>query len=166
MDDHDTQINDTEPNDSATPFDVRNQAEEALQRFQETLRQRAAERDDLPQFAGAVRLRLLVDGAPMVEYVLESDGDAVIGRSDLKNPLQPHIDLSEQGAYRMGVSRRHAMLRLRDGRLHLVDLGSRNGSFINENQLMPHQPMMIASDDEIRLGRMVLRIDAEEAASA
>lgn len=166
MDDYDTQVSDTQPDDNATPFDVRNQAEEALQRFQETLRQRAAERDDLPQFAGAVRLRLLVDSTPAIEYVLESEGDAVIGRSDPKNPLQPHIDLSEQGAYRMGVSRRHATIRLRDGRLHLIDLGSRNGSFINENQLMPHQPMMIASDDEIRLGRLVLRIDAAEATSA
>lgn len=57
------------------------------------------------------------------------------------------------------LSRRHAELRLVDWAVHLVDLGSTNGSFIWDvtmerwNQLAPAQPVALSQGDTIALGR-------------
>jgi hypothetical protein len=48
------------------------------------------------------------------------------------------------------VSRRHAELRVSDGALWLVDLGSRNGTFVDEARLAPHQPVRLANGATLR----------------
>jgi pSer/pThr/pTyr-binding forkhead associated (FHA) protein len=70
----------------------------------------------------------------------------------------PDVDLTAYAGYRMGVSRRHAAVRLQDKQLHLSDLGSSNGTFINGARLIAHRPYQLRDGDEIRLGQMVLRI--------
>jgi pSer/pThr/pTyr-binding forkhead associated (FHA) protein len=58
----------------------------------------------------------------------------------------------------MGVSRRHAAIRLQDKQLHVSDLGSSNGTFLNGTRLNAHRPYQIKDGDEVRLGQMVLRL--------
>jgi len=48
------------------------------------------------------------------------------------------------------VSRRHAELRVCEGAVWLVDLGSRNGTFVNETRLAPHQPVRLANGAKLR----------------
>src|SRR5690606_32631521 len=52
------------------------------------------------------------------------------------------------------VSRRHAQISLQDGHCFLADLGSGNGSWLNEARVT--EPMRLADGDLVRLGSVVL----------
>jgi len=55
------------------------------------------------------------------------------------------------------VSRRHAEIRLQDGDFVLQDLNSRNGTFVNDQQIST--PVSLEPGDQIRVGDTVLRFD-------
>ncbi|HEX8646919.1 MAG TPA: trypsin-like peptidase domain-containing protein [Thermoleophilaceae bacterium] len=60
------------------------------------------------------------------------------------------------------ASRRHVSLReLPDGRVELTDLGSRNGTFVNGQQVTG--PVVLSGGEEIRIGDTVLRAVPEQA---
>jgi hypothetical protein len=73
--------------------------------------------------------------------------DVVIGRG-----RQADIDLGPYGASRCGMSRRHAMLRPTALNLHLIDLGSTNGTYYNSVPLGRAATRPIGHDDVITLG--------------
>lgn len=80
----------------------------------------------------------------------------IVGRSDDASDYHPDIDLSAFEARERGVSRRHAALVQFKGSLHVVDLGSVNGTFINGKRLAPETPFPISPGDEMRLGTLDL----------
>lgn len=82
----------------------------------------------------------------------------VIGRVDPDTGLRPDIDLSAFGAYENGVSRRHASIVLWNRSLCLVDEGTPNGTFLNEERLVPRDPYPLKYGDYVRIGRLVLEI--------
>lgn len=108
------------------------------------------------QFDETMILRLEIEGAttPILVY---PHAETSLGRRDPAGGTIPDVDLTSYAAYRMGVSRRHALLKLKDARLHLVDLGSSNGTMLNGVRLAPHQPRTIRDGDTITLGKMNLR---------
>lgn len=57
------------------------------------------------------------------------------------------------------ISRSHAALECRGGRAVLLDLGSRNGSRVNGMRIQG--PQVVAAGDEIRLGKVRVRLEAE-----
>lgn len=61
------------------------------------------------------------------------------------------------------VSRRHARISRTDGIFYLTDLGSSNGTFINEARIEANEPILLSSDSEaqIRLGKTTLISFAE-----
>jgi DNA-binding winged helix-turn-helix (wHTH) protein len=63
------------------------------------------------------------------------------------------------------VSRHHAQLVVRDGRVTIEDLGSRNGTFVNGARLTGASPL--AHGDEIRLGtlRLVVHVSTGQTAT-
>lgn len=81
-----------------------------------------------------------------------------LGRTDTQTGEVPDISLDEYGASELGVSRRHAALLIEDGSLKVVDLGSANATFINGQKLMPSQSRILRDGDELRLGKMVVRV--------
>jgi predicted component of type VI protein secretion system len=89
---------------------------------------------------------------------------SLVGRNDPPH-CQVDIDLNdcELGNPPM-VSRRHALLQWQDGTLQIRDLGSRNGTFINEKKLdvLPNQnfsePAALAIGSRIRLGNIQLEV--------
>lgn len=80
-----------------------------------------------------------------------------LGRLDVNGP-KPDIDFSQYDAANLGVSRMHAALRLMADTLVLVDLGSTNGTYLNEEFLTPNMPQIVHDGDTIRLGSLVLHI--------
>ena len=82
------------------------------------------------------------------EYVLTEGATASIGRLETND-----IWIPEQH-----VSRQHAVINYRDGIFMITDLGSANGTFINDKQL--DAPFPLASGDEIRLYVPVLNFSA------
>jgi ABC transport system ATP-binding/permease protein len=73
------------------------------------------------------------------EFVLMEGATAMIGRLD-----ENDICIKEQH-----VSRQHAVINYRDGIFTITDLGSANGTFVNDSRLTGAFPL--ASGDEIRL---------------
>ncbi|GAB1420509.1 hypothetical protein MASR2M15_06090 [Anaerolineales bacterium] len=80
----------------------------------------------------------------------------VIGRSDDTSTYIPDIDLMAWDARRLGVSRRHAVLVRYQGQVHVVDLNSVNGTFINKRRIPADIPIPFKSGDRLSLGKMVL----------
>lgn len=86
--------------------------------------------------------------------------DIVIGRSSDQSAMHPDIDLEAFQGAEMGVSRLHLSMRY-DGdhnALHIYDLGSSNGSYLNNQRLNPHEVRFLRDGDQLRLGRMVLQV--------
>ena len=81
---------------------------------------------------------------------------SLIGRSDPHSNIFPEIDLSPFDP-QTKISRRHARV-FRRGDVYLVeDLGSINGTIINDSvRLAPHQPRALESGDKLRLGETTL----------
>jgi len=99
------------------------------------------------------RLVVVGTGATMSLPTLE---EVVIGRTDPHSTLAPDVDLEEHGGGMAGVSRNHArLLRFSEGWV-LEDLNSTNGTFINQVQLTPGQPVRIRTGDTIRCGQLLL----------
>lgn len=80
--------------------------------------------------------------------------EVIIGRTH--GDSRPDIDLGPYGAASAGVSRKHARLSRQDNHWQLEDLGSLNGTYINEIKLKPRSPMALKSGDIIRCGRLPL----------
>lgn len=79
-----------------------------------------------------------------------------MGRSD--NDVDVDVDLTPYKAAEKGVSRRHMLLELVQETVTLTDLGSTNGTFLNGQKLQPFQKRVVRDGDEIRLGKLSVRI--------
>jgi hypothetical protein len=82
----------------------------------------------------------------------------VLGRFDVETGEKPDVDLAPYKAREHGVSRRHAMVLLDDETLKIIDLGSANATYLNGQKLIAHQARILRDGDEIRLGKLTLRI--------
>lgn len=83
----------------------------------------------------------------------------LVGRQDSARGLFPDLDLNNDGGYDSGVSRRHARISLVNDVALVEDLGSANGTFINDQRLQPRAPQRIQPSDELRFGSLILRIE-------
>lgn len=86
---------------------------------------------------------------------VDSKEEIVIGRkagvtSDVS------LDLSPSGGYHLGISRRHAVIRRTGQGYEVLDLGSVNGTWLNDERLVPHKSYPLVSGSHLRLGSMRL----------
>jgi len=90
--------------------------------------------------------------------VLALEEQMIIGRYNSKTKSAPEIDLGDYDAAEMGVSRQHAMITVEDDGLKIMDLDSANFTYINGQKLIPRQSRILRDGDELRFGRLVVRI--------
>jgi hypothetical protein len=64
------------------------------------------------------------------------------------------VDLTHFGAQELGISRVHAMIRQSKGSYQLIDLESSNGTWLENQRLVPKQLYPLKSGDRIRIGRL------------
>ena len=69
----------------------------------------------------------------------------------------PDIDLTPYEAYSQGVSRLHATVKVRDAAVFITDLGSSNGTRVNQVKLSAHSEHMLKHGDIISLGRFKIQ---------
>src|SRR6185503_17712895 len=86
----------------------------------------------------------------------------VLGRSDSKSSYIPDVDLASFRALDKGVSRRHAAFVRYQGKLHIVDLSSVNGTFLNGSRLTPEMPYPLNAGDRLTLGELALVLSTGE----
>jgi hypothetical protein len=82
----------------------------------------------------------------------------ILGRAEKGQAVIPDIDLNRFGAHEKGVSRLHCHLRFEGDSLLAVDLGSANGTFINDTRVLPDHPASLSDGDILRLGNLVIEI--------
>jgi tRNA A-37 threonylcarbamoyl transferase component Bud32 len=101
--------------------------------------------------------KLIVAGTTELDasFLLQKDSN-LVGRTDPLSNIFPEVDLSRFDP-QTKVSRRHARI-WREGEAFLVeDLGSVNGTVINDMiRLEPRQPRALDSGDRIRMGETTL----------
>jgi len=90
-------------------------------------------------------------------YYVHIYKELIIGRQ-ADATLEAVFDLSDLDAFNMGVSRRHAMIRRTEPGFEVVDLSSRNGTWLNAERLVPNKPYAFASGSQLRVGQMRLFI--------
>ncbi|MFZ9736846.1 MAG: FHA domain-containing protein [Prochlorotrichaceae cyanobacterium] len=73
-----------------------------------------------------------------------------LGKPNDRHP--PDIDLSQFPDADV-VSRVHARIVVKSGDYYIEDMGSSNGTYLNETVLSPHKSRRLAEDDRISLGR-------------
>lgn len=81
-----------------------------------------------------------------------------LGRISQGQSILPDIDLSPYNAYAQGVSRLHATLKVSQEELVIEDLGSSNGTRINNTKIPAHQNQRINHGDVIALGRFKIQV--------
>jgi hypothetical protein len=108
-------------------------------------------------FGQASALSLTVRGATKPIEVVPQ-GELIIGRSAAGSAMQPDIDLAAYNAENLGVSRLHASLKRQDNTVSITDLDSKNHTFINGQRLHPHEVRVLRDGDEIRLGKLIIKV--------
>lgn len=85
--------------------------------------------------------------------------EVIIGRyKDGGEIPEDFLDLSNMEAERLGVSRRHAMIRRTISGFEVTDLSSRNGTWLNAKRLTPHQAYPFPSGSQLRIGNLRLLV--------
>ncbi|MGH2662973.1 MAG: FHA domain-containing protein [Actinomycetota bacterium] len=90
---------------------------------------------------------IVIKGGPRAGERIElGEGETLLGRAS-----------SEFLSHDEEISRRHAALRSTAGRLEVEDLGSANGTFVNDRRIEGRIPL--SSGDVVRLGRTSLEVE-------
>ena len=93
-----------------------------------------------------------VDGYSSPAYI-DSKEEFVLGRK-VGTTTELLLDLAPFGGYSLGLSRRHVIIRQTKEGYEIRDLGSVNGTLLNEERLVPHQTYPLPAGSHLRLGRM------------
>jgi len=83
------------------------------------------------------------------------------GRNDSQSGTSVTYDLTsqEEGEIRMWVSRNHAQCALLQSGWHIADLGSRNGTFVNDHPVEPGKPHPLKVGDRVRFGQLAFTVE-------
>jgi hypothetical protein len=102
-----------------------------------------------------VTLNLVGKGA---FFSMEEEGEMILGRGSEGQSMIPDFDLNPYDAFKAGVSRIHAAIRVVEDQVIITDLGSSNGTSINGEKIEPHVPHSLRSGDILSLGRFKIEV--------
>ena len=95
---------------------------------------------------------LVFSEGPLSGRRIEVDAELVLGREDASLTIEDDE-----------LSRRHAVIRPREGGIEIEDLGSTNGTYVNGVRI--EGPTRLGGGDTVKLGRTVLRVESPRAAA-
>jgi serine/threonine-protein kinase len=105
----------------------------------------------------AARLQVLGPKGVLWERpILENENPFTIGRRSISRNIFPHLDLtySDPNAY---ISRRHAQIVANGRGYSIEDLGSENGTFVNDMRLAPNHPHVLRNGDIVQIGKLQMQ---------
>lgn len=112
--------------------------------------------DAVPAAVSGLQARLIVE-ADNQEFDLSGKDNITLGREDAVSNIYPDVDLTPHGGEEGGVSRLHARIFVENGQYMLEDENSTNFTFLNRQRLVAKTPTPLHDNDEVRLGRVLLR---------
>lgn len=105
---------------------------------------------------GKARLNLHIIRSGQI-LALGGPGEYIVGRVSDGQSVLPDVDLEPYSAYESGVSRLHARIKVEEQAMWITDLGSANGTRVNNHKLSPHEEYPLGNKDVVRLGRLSLQ---------
>ena len=127
-----------------------------VDKVEELIAQRPADSARPPLQSGdSIALRVAGNN---VGIPLFGQQEYILGRAEKGQAVIPDIDLNRFGAHEKGVSRLHCHLRFEGDALLAIDLGSANGTFINDIRVLPDHPAPLSDGDILRLGNLVIEV--------
>lgn len=120
-------------------------------------------RDALPAPASSPgTLLVLIHQGTGSTVVLPEQDEIVLGRPDPASGWRPDVDLGTLDTQR-NLSRRHALLRRRDGRLFLEEPApTANGTWHGDHRLQPGEEHELKVGDTVRLGLLDFQVERLE----
>jgi len=110
-----------------------------------------------PVAAFKARLKIVRGGRKDHEFPLE-DGNNLVGRWDPETGSFPEVDLDADDP-EAKISRKHALIRIAEGKITVEDIGSLNGTYVNRGaRLQPGSPVDLKTGDEIIIGKTFLKL--------
>ncbi len=108
--------------------------------------------------SGTVTLQIAQSAADKADFSIEAPSAEgyIIGRSDSATHYLPDIDLAAYGAREKGLSRRHAALVCHRDHVHIIDLGSMNGTFVNGKRLPANVAYGLSKGDKLTFASLNL----------
>lgn len=92
-------------------------------------------------------------------FALPPQGSVILGRNSASVPPDAYLlPLDDLDAQNHGVSRQHCRLDRHASELTVTDLGSTNGTYLNERRLEQHRPYPVVHGDRLILGSLHLAI--------
>jgi len=100
----------------------------------------------------------LVDIATGNAFFMSRGDETTIGRADPVTGILPDIDLTSVDASR-SVSRRHAKI-LKRGESYLIleEVGTVNGTFVNDVRIPTGQPVPVNNGDRVKIGLIQMKV--------
>lgn len=95
--------------------------------------------------------------AEQKEYLeIPSSHEFTIGRFVDGQVITPDVDLNPFEAYEYGISRLHATIRYdpKSQNYYIVDLGSANGTYVNEHEIPANSEVPIKHGDKLKFGKL------------
>ncbi|MBZ0286897.1 MAG: FHA domain-containing protein [Anaerolineae bacterium] len=111
---------------------------------------------------GVLALYVMGEKDPIL---LEGQPTTTLGRVVFGEPA-PTIDLTDYHGRLLGVSRHHATIHQVENGFSIEDLGSSNGTWLNDKRVEANQLTPVHSGDLIRLGQLVLMAHFQETGAA
>lgn len=87
--------------------------------------------------------------------IVRGRSEIILGRK-VEGQASDVVDMTPYHGHLLGVSRRHARLTISSEGALIEDLGSTNGTWLNEKRLTPDASFVVTSGDQIRLGQLIL----------
>jgi CRP-like cAMP-binding protein len=105
----------------------------------------------------AVRCRL-VDVASGTAFFFSSGDETTIGRADPVTGILPDIDLTPVDTNR-SVSRRHAKILRGGDEYHMLEeVGTVNGTYVNDQRIPTGTPVTIHNGDQVKIGLIAMKV--------
>jgi CRP-like cAMP-binding protein len=99
----------------------------------------------------------LVDVATGDAFFLSKEEETMIGRSDPVTGIMPDIDLTSVDNNR-SVSRRHAKILRKEGRYFMLEeVGTVNGTYVNDQKIATGVQVEIKNGDRVRIGLIQMK---------
>lgn len=105
-----------------------------------------------------LRIHLIDDDTTLI---IKPKAGVVLGRCTLlgRSSRRIDIDLIPFGGFTRGVSQVHVIIRREADAVYIIDQDSKNGTFLNGIQLIPHERVAIQDGDLAHLGNLPIRFD-------
>lgn len=90
--------------------------------------------------------------------IVDVNDNATIGRRTRGTGVVPTVALNTFDAFNKGVSRIHVTLHATADQIMLIDEYATNGTWLNDKKLEPMTPTPLSDGDQIKLGKLRIRL--------